>query len=216
MERTRAPLIPGLCALVGIVCLALFVALAGMDWSGPAPTWDVQIAAWIQSWSFPGIYPLMLAVSWPGWTPQSWLLVLGICIALYLGRIREAFPLAIVAATSQLIVRGVKESIQRLRPEVGAVLLAQDPSFPSGHTTQYTMFLGLLAYLAWRRFRPGWPRRVTIAACVLMIIMVGPSRVYLGQHWPSDVLAGYLLGGGIALIWIAISEALTVVARHPG
>jgi membrane-associated phospholipid phosphatase len=215
MVRTRARWIPGLCALLGILCLALFVALAGLDWSAPTPAWDVLIAARIQSWSFPGIFPLMLAVSWPGWWPQSWLLVLGICTALYLRGLREALPLAIVAVTSQLIVRGAKESIQRLRPEVGALLLAQDPSFPSGHTTQYTLFLGLLAYLAWKRLRPGWRRGVTIAACFFMIVMVGPSRVFLGHHWPSDVLAGYLLGGGIALICIAIGEAFTVPAWHP-
>jgi undecaprenyl-diphosphatase len=204
------------CALAGFLCLAAFSVLARMDWTGAAPAWDISIATAVQSWSFPGILPLMLAVSWPGWSPQSWILVLAICALLYARGLRLAAPLALVAAVSHLIVRGVKTSIHRLRPELGLVPNGpQDPSFPSGHATQYTIFLGLLAYLAWRRLRPGWPRRLAVGACLGMIVLVGPSRVYLGQHWPSDVLAGYLLGIGVLLLIIAAIEWRQEQRRGP-
>jgi undecaprenyl-diphosphatase len=203
----RARIIPALWALFGIACLAAFLFMARMDWTGVAPDWDVSLSAWVQSWSLPGLLPIMVAVSWSGWSPQSWIIVGVICALLYTRGLRLAAPLALLAALSHVAVRGIKTSISRFRPELGILPDGPlDASFPSGHATQYTIFLGLLGFLAWRRMRSGWPRRVVITACLLMIAAVGPSRVYLGQHWPSDVLAGYLLGGGLVMIIIAASE----------
>src|SRR5215203_5318696 len=82
-----------LSAIAGLVCLAAFGVLVRMDWTGAAPTWDVDIAASIQGWSFPGMLPFMLAVSWPGWSPQSWILVLAICGVLYWRGLKLAAPL---------------------------------------------------------------------------------------------------------------------------
>jgi undecaprenyl-diphosphatase len=196
-----------LCGLGGLACLAAFVVMARMDWTGAAPDWDVSVAAWVHSWSMPGLLPLMLATSWLGWSPQSWILIAAICGLLFIRGLRVAAPLALVAAVSHLAVRGIKSSISRLRPELGILPDASlDPSFPSGHATQYTIFLGLLAYLARRRMPAGWARRAVITGCLIIIALVGPSRIYLGQHWPSDVLAGYLLGGGLVSMIVAVSE----------
>jgi undecaprenyl-diphosphatase len=198
---------PLLCTTTGLLCLAAFLLLARLDWTDVVPPWDVGIAASVQGWSLPGILPFMLAVSWPGWSPQSWILVLAICGVLYWRGLKLAAPLALVAAVSHVIVRGIKGSINRLRPDLGLMPDGPlDPSFPSGHATQYTIFLGLLAYLAWRRLRPGWSRSLAVSVCLGLIVLVGPSRVYLGQHWPSDVLAGYLLGSGLLLLIIAAIE----------
>jgi undecaprenyl-diphosphatase len=194
-------------AVTGLVFLAVFVALMRMDWAETTPSWDVSIASWVHSWTMPGLLPIMIGVSWPGWAPQSWLIVLAVCTFLFLRGLRLAVPLALAAATSHLVVSAVKNSVHRVRPDL-AVLPDNplDPSFPSGHTTTYTIFLGLLVYLAWRQLRPGWVRSLSLSSCFLMIALVGPSRVYLGQHWPSDVLAGYLLGGGLLLCIIAACE----------
>jgi undecaprenyl-diphosphatase len=149
----------------------------------------------------------MWVVSWPGWTPQSWIIVA--CIAAILVRSGECLgvPLLLIAAGSQLVVRMIKITIDRARPNLGIEPHGPtDPSFPSGHVTQYTFVLGLLAYLAWRRMAPGFGRRVALTACGMLVMLVGPSRIFLGEHWPSDVLGGYLLGGGIVLITIAMLE----------
>ena len=205
--------IPILCAATGFACLAAFVLMARMDWTNSTPQWDLVIATWVQSWSFPGIAVFMVAVSWFGWSPQSWIIVAAICLLLYVRGLRVAAPLAILAGVSHLVVRWLKVSVHRLRPELGILPDGPvDPSFPSGHATQYTVFLGLVAYLAWRRMRSGWARRAVIVVCLVMVVLIGPSRVYLGQHWPSDVLAGYLLGGGLVLVIIAVSEWRRVLA----
>jgi membrane-associated phospholipid phosphatase len=67
-------------------------------------------------------------------------------------------------------------------------------SFPSGHSFGATVFYGLLAYLAWSRLPHPW-NLLVVLLLVLLIILVGLSRVYLGAHFPSDVVVGWLLGG---------------------
>jgi membrane-associated phospholipid phosphatase len=67
-------------------------------------------------------------------------------------------------------------------------------SFPSGHTLFYVTFFGFLAYLAYAQLKPGRIRIVVLSLTGLLIVLIGPSRIWMGQHWVSDVLASYALG----------------------
>jgi undecaprenyl-diphosphatase len=67
-------------------------------------------------------------------------------------------------------------------------------SFPSGHVITYVGTYGFLAYLVQTLVRPAGPRRTVVAALVGLLALVGPSRIYQGHHWPTDVSASYLLG----------------------
>jgi undecaprenyl-diphosphatase len=67
-------------------------------------------------------------------------------------------------------------------------------SFPSGHTITYVGTYGWLAYVIHTNVRPRWPRRILVSALAAFIAAVGPSRIYQGHHWPTDVAASYLLG----------------------
>lgn len=95
----------------------------------------------------------------------------------------------------------VKELIERSRPPL--MLHATDAggfAFPSGHTTHATVTFGALAYLHGSVIR-SWPARVAIwASAVLIAILVGLSRLYLGVHWLTDVLGGFALGA----VWLSI------------
>jgi membrane-associated phospholipid phosphatase len=73
-------------------------------------------------------------------------------------------------------------------------------SFPSGHTLNAVAILGVVAYLLVLRRRSGWPRAGIIAVAVIASLLVAASRVYLGHHWATDVVAGWLLGAA----WLAI------------
>jgi len=81
-------------------------------------------------------------------------------------------------------------------------------SFPSGHTVGSTVAYGLLAYLAWHMVPGPW-NMIVAGLLIVLIVMVGISRVYLGAHFPSDVVAGWLLGLlGLLLIILIIKPTV--------
>jgi undecaprenyl-diphosphatase len=91
----------------------------------------------------------------------------------------------------------IKILVDRPRPDPSYRVhkrLLKDNSFPSGHATHYAAFYGYVFYLA-LRFLPAGPLRGAILAyCLTLVVLVGPSRIYLGHHWASDVVAGELVG----------------------
>jgi undecaprenyl-diphosphatase len=75
-------------------------------------------------------------------------------------------------------------------------------SFPSGHTLFYVTFFGFLAYLAYAQLKPGRVRTAVLWATGLLILLVGPSRIWMGHHWASDVLASYALGLSLLVVLV--------------
>ena len=72
-------------------------------------------------------------------------------------------------------------------------------SYPSGHVLFYVVFFGSLAFLAWLHLT-GYKRWLVITICGFLIVLIGPSRVYLGAHWASDVIGSYIIGG----LWLGM------------
>lgn len=104
-------------------------------------------------------------------------------------------------AGSEAIAMLMKVFIARPRPDpAGALLLETTYSFPSGHALIVLSLYGFLAYVWMRDRRHIVVRAIIFFFAVLLIAGVGVSRIYLGVHWPSDVLGGYLL----ALIWLTV------------
>lgn len=124
--------------------------------------------------------------------------------------------LAVGLATSSLLVVGIKSIVGRDRPPV-IDMTGPAPhsfSFPSGHTTASTIFYGILLLLAWRRTRRGWARAALALVFVILVGGIGWSRVYLGFHWTTDVLAGWLLGSAV-LVVLAVWRPPSLVRRQP-
>jgi undecaprenyl-diphosphatase len=94
------------------------------------------------------------------------------------------------------IARPSPELIQVMAAEVGF-------AYPSGHSCFSMLFYGFLAYLALRNMR-SCSKWLVLGACIAMILAIGISRIFLGVHWFSDVIGGYLFGGLLlaSLIWV--------------
>ncbi len=103
-----------------------------------------------------------------------------------------------------------KHLVGRMRPDPALSLYKQGTfSFPSGHVIRSTILSGLLAYLLFRSFRSTLSRYLIIGGYVISVALVALSRVYLGVHYPSDVIASVFLGGSILVLFITGIEILT-------
>ena len=121
---------------------------------------------------------------------------------LVLGRWRRAIAPIVACASGGLVVTLVKTIVDRPRPTLVPHLVeAAHASFPSGHSADSATVYMTLAALATHATRDPALRRYLVALAVLLIGMIGCSRVYLGVHWPSDVLAGWSFGTLWAIGW---------------
>ena len=116
----------------------------------------------------------------------------------------------VVAAALTLLV---KHAVGRARPPAAVMMGAFDSghSFPSGHTVFSTVFFGLVAGLLLRRTARAAHRWLVVAAWAVLSIAIGVSRVYLGYHWLTDVLAGWCLG---VCVLAATAAMVTLLGRH--
>lgn len=131
-------------------------------------------------------------------------LVAVLAVVLWLsGRPRIGLLLLAAVVTAEVAALALKELVDRPRPTVGAAELAAiTASFPSSSVVRVTVTLGVLvATLAWRR--EAW-RVPSLVITLLFLAVIGIARVASGEHWPSDVFGGYLLGAlwleGLALL----------------
>ena len=190
-------------AMVLVLVLAAFVYLAVLAATHAIQPFDVTITRAIQGVRLPLYGWILTNESDLGYTPLSPLTFVVVFMALYaLGQRLDAALAVLPAILAGLLGAGVKLLTARARPSPVLVHVAarlHDFSFPSGHVIQYTTLFGFAFYalLMGRRRSPA--RDLTLALLALIIVLVGPSRVYLGEHWPTDVLGGYLLGG----LWLA-------------
>jgi membrane-associated phospholipid phosphatase len=160
------------------------------------------------------IFYFISEIGFPKWAvPQT----LGVAAVFWALRFRLEALFFLLTGSSTLLNAIVKRVIKRPRPTdelVTVVRVINEPSFPSGHVMHYTNFYGMLIYMLATNWRSGKLRNGLIGVCTALILSIGPSRVYLGAHWPSDVLAGYLYGS----LWFTGLMALYLRAKswlHP-
>lgn len=157
----------------------------------------------------PGLTAVMIGLTWAGGRLGVPLLAVA-AIGLLTVRRRDWTPTVLVAVTmaGALLVTVVgKTFVGRVRPPAALALppFETSPSFPSGHTLSTTALMVIVGYLVVLTFHRSVRRHLALVLALLLAVGVGLSRVYLGQHWLTDVFAGWLVGAA----W-----ALSVVAAH--
>ncbi len=161
---------------------------------------DAAITLRLQERRHPVFNRLMHMVAWPGFPPQSGLLPPIIAGTLFAFGCRLEALFQVLAWGTSGVSFMFKKIMQRSRPgpdfpEIRvAVARIGGTSFPSGHVLNYIGVYGFLAYLAHTWIHPRYIRRTVVALLGSLLALVGPSRVYLGHHWFTDVTASYLLG----------------------
>ncbi|HWV24147.1 MAG TPA: phosphatase PAP2 family protein [Thermomicrobiales bacterium] len=184
-------------AVVAMVTFSAVFTLVRTKRSQPT---DTAITLNVQKKDHPVFDRLMRLVSWPGFPPQSRLLPPGIAAALWLRGMRLEAVFQLAAWGTGGISTVFKRIMQRPRPSSEgtgikvAVANIGGTSFPSGHVIIYTGVYGFLTFLAHTWIRPAAIRRAVVGLLGGMLSLVGLSRIYLGHHWFTDVVASYLLG----------------------
>jgi membrane-associated phospholipid phosphatase len=196
-----------LIAAVGTVGLATcLVILLGLSWLGQevweqeAFGFDTTVLLWIHQWANPGLDAVMLKITALG-NPEFVvpLVVLSVGWLWWKHRRLEAKIFAIACLGASILNQELKLFFAKPRPELWTRLITENTfSFPSGHALGSLVLYGLLAYILAVQF-PKFSRWIYCGA-VGLIAAIGLSRLYLGVHWPTDILAGYAVG----FLWLMI------------
>jgi len=168
---------------------------------------DVELAQALQSIRNPTLDVVAAWIAWPGFAPQS-NFVFGALVLVVLAcrQVRAALGLVLAAGGSALLWFWIAPLVNRPRPSSDLVHVSAElppGSFPSGHVLNLTAGFGFVWYLAYTLL-PRSPWRTAVLWLVpVYLVLLGIARVDAGQHWPSDVLGGYLLGA--LWLWLCIT-----------
>jgi len=196
---------------VAIAGLSVFVWMAGAVMSGRSEAFDRAVRGWIHAGSFPALTYTMRAFTELG--EAVFLVALGLLIVWRLvlgGRRREAVFFAIAALGAEALDQALKYGFRRPRPEAFFGVAPTNYSFPSGHALVSFCYYLVLAEMF---IEQKWPRRrkfLTRAVAVALAGLIGLSRIYLGVHYPTDVLAGF----AAAIAWLAMVQLVHKVRRE--
>jgi len=166
---------------------------------------DLSVTRAVQTIHFAWFASFMWWVSIVGYAPQIYVLVAMVTVLLFLIGLRwEAVMTLTVALSAGGLVELAKVIVHRPRPGADLVNVLQQVngySFPSGHVLTYTAFFGFLFFLGYALLKPSPVRTILLAFLGSLVALIGLSRIYLGDHWASDVIGAYLLGS----VWLVIS-----------
>jgi len=196
-------------AVFGLSVLAFLLLAWQVVHQGPAATLDLRLAQWLHAHASPAATEALLAVT--RMHAPAGIAVLATGMAIYMALKRDHYWLLAVLLTipaGMILNVLLKDLFARSRPvfDQPLVVLATY-SFPSGHAAYSTMLYGLLAaYVAHRVDRWQW-RLFSVLACGAVVVLVAFSRLYLGAHYLSDVLAGISEGlAWLALVWMVMTR----------
>ncbi|WP_415930783.1 phosphatase PAP2 family protein [Zhenpiania hominis] len=186
--------------------LVLFVLLAILMVTGNLQWFDDPIREWVYSIRNPALTEVLKVITYMG----NWQTITLLCIVLLLfrkTRLRYGVPVSAGAIFVTIFNRIIKLIFKRPRPEESLHLIEEGGySFTSGHSITSMVVFGLLIYLVRKYVRNRKAANILTAALAVPWIFIGLSRIYMGVHFPSDVLAGWALGAAVLVGIIVIVE----------
>ena len=200
-----------------VVAAVGFAHLAARVMAGDTQVMDETVLRWMNDMGAPWLDTVALEVTALGARLVVWMVVLVASVFLWHTRHHYSASLLWVAMIGGGIVNSAfKMGFDRPRPDVFPwrtqhVGLA---SFPSGHAMTSIVVYGTLAFLVARLAPTRWLRGLTWGVAMLVILLIGWSRLYLGVHYPTDVLAGFVIGAAWAVVCGLGIEAVRYFRRR--
>lgn len=181
-----------------LACLAtsslLFVVVAAAVLFGASDGLDAAVRAAVSSWASPGLTAAFMFITRLGSVAVVYsLTAVATLLLLALGRRNDAVRLAAVMAAAAIVNNAIKYAVARARPEPFFGDLPTSYSFASGHALYAGCFYVVVGALLAAAVPAAWQRTAVLAATLALIGVIGLSRVYLGVHYPTDVIAGFAL-----------------------
>jgi undecaprenyl-diphosphatase len=196
------------CVVTGLICLLVSLALAAaISGDNALVRFDHDFASSLHDHTGSPLIEFFKVIAWigpkgvylGGLLGAAWLIVRG-----------EWGPLGIGVITiigGRLINMQLKQLFDRQRPHFPDPLATEPGAgFPSGHAMMATLGYGFLVMLVWSRLPTRRMRIALAASTVVYVLLIGFSRLYLGVHYPSDVIAGYAMGGAWLLLWAGLGR----------
>ncbi|MED0679856.1 phosphatase PAP2 family protein [Aneurinibacillus thermoaerophilus] len=166
-------------------------------------TFDFQIIQWVQALITPRLTSVMKFFTFMGSVKAIVFLFLLLCLfMIWRKKAWEAIFLLLAIGGGAVFNLFLKWMFHRERPTLHPLVQETGYSFPSGHSMGSFIFYGMLGYFLFLFFERRTAKAASVVLISLLIFMIGFSRIYLGVHYPSDVLAGFAAGGAWLIICI--------------
>ncbi|KGP79028.1 MULTISPECIES: phosphatase PAP2 family protein [unclassified Paenibacillus] len=188
--------------LSAALSLAVFSIIALSISDNQIHRFDDSLITWIQGMESQGMTRWMELFTWIGsGIPVVIIAILSMVVLyVFLRHRRELLFLGCVIAGSAILNTLLKLMFHRARPTIHRIIEVSGYSFPSGHSMAAFSLYGGLAFLIWKHIPTAVGRVLMIIVSAMFILMIGMSRIYLGVHYPSDVVGGYFMSG----CWLAV------------
>lgn len=209
--RMRAGAFTPLIVLAGIGLVLLLAVLVTTGLSDPV---DAAVIAGVRWPELGGLLAPLRQITELGSTVAvTAVAVLTLALAVTIGPWRHGIAGALTTLVASLLNGSIKLAIARHRPDLLEPLIQERGfSFPSGHAAMAMVAYGILAVVIGRSRLPRSVRAGLIGALLMLVLLIGVSRVWLGVHYPTDVLAGWTAGAVIVLLYRSLTRT---VSREP-
>jgi undecaprenyl-diphosphatase len=181
-------------SIISVLCFTVMASLLKGQWIAQ---FDSRVISAIQGMERPWLTSVMKCFTFIGSTPVVIVITLG-CLFLFFKLLHHRMELilfVILIASTAGLNQLLKMIFHRDRPSLHRLIEETGYSFPSGHSMEAFALYAALAFLLWRHVSTKRGRTAVVLISIVMILMIGISRIYLGVHYPSDVVGAYFASG---------------------
>jgi len=163
-----------------------------------------------------GMTRFMIFITFWGSEPAVTILTVMILLSALIFKKKKYLPYALLITVNIIIGASInyilKQLFQRQRPDLLKLVEISGYSFPSGHSMSSVIFYGFIIFLC-LKYAKHWSKYLAAAILSLLVFMIGISRIYLGVHYASDVLGGFIIGLAWLVFYIRLAERFGFLKR---